>query len=817
MKIEFIPIDYEPFDFEGRNYLRITGRTGEGKKICVIDSFEPFLYAILKTEYEKKASDVARRIEKLTAGKAGRITKVEKTIIEDKNFLGNKVKAIKVFVTNYKDAHPIADQLDFPEIEKRREYDIHLTTKYIIEKDFNPLVWYDCEVTKTELEDFDGLPQDIGAPCFKLESHKQAKDQPVYVPKVLSFDIEADEFEIGKGNILMISMCSKNFEKVITWKKCSTKQDFVECLEDEKQMLERFVEIVKEQDPDILAGYFSDGFDLPYLKERAAKNKIKLSIGIDNSQPSFSRGRMISGRVSGIVHVDLYKFIATAYAQYLQSETLSLNEVASELLGEKKHDFDFQKIKAMKEADWRDFFQYNLQDSCLTIKLTEKIWPDLLQFSQAIQEPLYDITRAGMSQLLENYIIHNLKQYNEIVEKRPIHEDIGMRREREKVEGAFVFTPTPGLYEDLCIFDFTSMHTSIIVSFNISKENLAEKGKETNESPEVDWEGGKAKFYFLKNHGFLPDIVKKLIEKRKQYKKEYKEDPNPITKARSNAFKVLSAAVHGYIGFFGARYYSLESSSAILAFVRKYNKEVIDKVNDAGFKVVYGDTDSCVFLLNGKTKEQAKEFLKKINSELPGIMEMELEEFYKRGIWVTKRTGEFGAKKKYALITEDGKMKIRGFETVRRDWCDLARELQSKVLNLILKNGNEKQALELIKKTIMEIKERKIDKRQIMIRTQLKKPLSEYLSITPHVIAAKKMEDQGLPINLGMLLEYFIAETREKKALVRDKVKLPDEKGEYNIDYYLNNQILPAVENIIEVFGIKIKEVIDGNKQKKLF
>jgi len=68
-----------------------------------------------------------------------------------------------------------------------------------------------------------------------------------------------------------------------------------------------------------------------------------------------------------------------------------------------------------------------------------------------------------------------------------------------------------------------------------------------------------------------------------------------------------------------------------------------------------------------------------------------------------------------------------------------------------------------------------------------------------------------------MLLEYFVAETREKKSLVREKVKLPDEKGEYNIEYYLNHQLLPAVENIIEVFGINIKEIISGEKQKKLF
>ena len=66
-------------------------------------------------------------------------------------------------------------------------------------------------------------------------------------------------------------------------------------------------------------------------------------------------------------------------------------------------------------------------------------------------------------------------------------------------------------------------------------------------------------------------------------------------------------------------------------------------------------------------------------------MELELEDFYKRGIWVSKRTGEAGAKKKYALIDEKGKLKIRGFETVRRDWCNLARELQNNIIRQIFK------------------------------------------------------------------------------------------------------------------------------------
>ncbi|MFH1889520.1 MAG: hypothetical protein ABIJ58_01410, partial [Nanoarchaeota archaeon] len=80
----------------------------------------------------------------------------------------------------------------------------------------------------------------------------------------------------------------------------------------------------------------------------------------------------------------------------------------------------------------------------------------------------------------------------------------------------------------------------------------------------------------------------------------------------------------------------------------------------------------------------------------------------------------------------------------------------------------------------------------------------------------KKMKEQEIPIAQGGLIEYYIAETKDKKKLVRDKVKLPNEEGTYNIEYYLERQILPAVENIFQVFGINIKEIIDGKKQDNL-
>ena len=820
MKTSFIPIDYDFFDFQGKNYAKIIGRNRQGQRICIIDSCPIYLWAILKDNLKQgKINKLIEKLKKIRLTSKGRNTKVESVELHEKNFLGKKVKALKIFATNYKDLHEIAEKLGTPEIEKRRGYDLGLTTHYIIEKNILPLNWYEIsgEILNNSLE-FGGIDSILEVDlCLKLEKLKKIPGKK-FKPKILSYDIETDSLKIGEGEILMISLVSDNFEKVLTWKKTSgKKQSYVEYVKDETELLEKFVEYVKKISPDFLTGYFSDGFDLPYIKARAEKNKIKLPLGLDGTQPKFSRGINLTGKINGIVHVDLLKFLRTTYSQYMQSETLSLNEVSKEFLGDTKKDFKIRHSSNLEGMDWKQYYEYNLHDSVLVFKLFEKFWPDLLEFSKVIQEPIFEVSRNGLSKQVESYILHNLKNFNEIPEKRPTYNEIRERRERPPSKGAFVFEPKPGLYKKIAIFDFTSMHTSIIVSFNLSKATLLEeKQKDTYESPEINYKGKPTKFYFEKKPGFFSILVKEIFEKRKQFKTEYKKNPNLITQARSNAFKLLSASVHGYVAFFGARYFSAETSNSILAFVRKLNKKIIEKTKKASYNVIYADTDSVAFSLENKTQKQALEFLKKLNSELPGIMELELEGFFERGLWVTTRAGTTGAKKKYALIDKQGKIKIRGFETVRRDWCKIAREVQNKVIRQILKEGNEKKSLEYVKKIIKKIKQRKIDREDLIIRTQLKKPISEYRAITPHVVAAKKMQEQEIPISQGNLIEYFIAETPGKKKLVRDRVKLPNEKGDYDIKYYLENQVLPAVENIFQVFGLNIKEIIDGKKQDKL-
>ena len=143
MKTDFIPIDYDYFDFQGRNYVKIFGRDSKGKRICLIDSCPIYFWAILESDLDsKKINNLIEKIKKIELDIKDRKTKVEQVELHEKNFLGKKVSALKIFATNYKDLHDIADRLGFKEIVKRRGYDLGFVTHYIIEKKINPLQYY---------------------------------------------------------------------------------------------------------------------------------------------------------------------------------------------------------------------------------------------------------------------------------------------------------------------------------------------------------------------------------------------------------------------------------------------------------------------------------------------------------------------------------------------------------------------------------------------------------------------------------------------------------------------------------------------------
>ena len=102
-----------------------------------------------------------------------------------------------------------------------------------------------------------------------------------------------------------------------------------------------------------------------------------------------------------------------------------------------------------------------------------------------------------------------------------------------------------------------------------------------------------------------------------------------------------------------------------------------------------------------------------------------------------------------------------------------------------------------------------------MIYSQIKKPLDSYESVGPHVAAAKKAIARGKHIEVGSIIGYIV--TKSGKS-ISDKAQLEEfvNEGNYDADYYIKHQLIPAVIKIIREFGYEEADLIEGGKQSSL-
>lgn len=213
--------------------------------------------------------------------------------------------------------------------------------------------------------------------------------------------------------------------------------------------------------------------------------------------------------------------------------------------------------------------------------------------------------------------------------------------------------------------------------------------------------------------------------------------------------------------------------------------------------------------LEAEIKSQAQKFLKYLNSTLPESMELEYEGFYRRGFFVSK--------KRYAVI-EDGEIIAKGLELVRRDWAPIVKKTQESVLMAILKEGDSDKAISEVKKVLKKIKNGEVDKKEMIIHTQITKPLDQYKQVGPHVVAARKIEEHGIKVTRGTIIQYIIV--KGKGSISQRAVPYEYSEGyEYDKDYYINNQLIPAIERIMYSFGYTKKNLEDmarGEVQQSL-
>jgi len=792
LKENLLVIDAD-YTIASRPTVRLFCKDKKGKTVLVLDSrFKPYFYAMPK---EGKISQLKKKIEKLDEKRIeAKILKIETV---ERKWEGEKTKLIKVTIDNPRRIPDVRDKVkNWKEVEETYEYDVPFYKRYIIDKQIEPMNWISVEGRERENKEEYQVDKVIEASSVKAIELEREIDL-----KILAFDTEWVKGD-KKSKLIMLSLvCSDGLKKVLACCEWRRKPSYVESFKNEKEMIERFLEIVKKKDPDFLVGYNSDGFDIPKLKDRAAELKVSLKLG-RNKAPIHvvRRGRVSSAKTKGRVHIDLFNFIDHILSASLRSEVLTLDEVAQELIGTGKKKMKYKEmieIWKRKEQLGR-LAEYSLWDSELTLKLSELILPQIFTLCKLTGQLPFDVSRYTYSQLVETFLVKRAFVDNVLVPYRPKTRDLERRRMAPVYKGAIVIEPKKGIHSDILVFDFRSLYPTIIVTHNISPETFNCKHKECvekNRVPEAKW------CFCTKKRGFIPKHLEDLIKTRQDVKEKMKkmEEGSQEWKKLDNlqyALKIIANATYGYFGFFAAKWYKRECGAAAASFGRFYITRVIEMAKKEGFEIIYGDTDSLMVrvpekLSQKKLRKIGDKFVEKVNKKLPGIIELEFRDLYEGGIFVAKREKKVGAKKRYALIDYRGNIEIRGFETVRRDWCDLSKKIQRKVLTIILKDKNPAKAVQLVRDTVKKIRERKVSLDELTIFEQITRPLNQYEQIGPHVRAAQKAKKRGRDVGAGTVIGFVIVKGIGK---ISDRAEpVEDVKPKkYDPDYYIHHQILPA-------------------------
>ncbi len=571
----------------------------------------------------------------------------------------------------------------------------------------------------------------------------------------------------------MLSITVKNHQnkKIVVWGigKFKTEREdvtYIEC-ESETHLLKEFLVFWEKHQPDVVTGWNTEFFDIPYLC-----NRIKKLFGEDElkrlspwggvqDREVYQMGRRhqtynIQG-VAALDYFDLYrKFTYTAQESY------RLDHIAKVELGERKAGNPFDTFREWYTKDFQSFIEYNIGDVELVDKLEDKMKLIELCLTMAYDAKVNFVDVLGSVRYWDVLIYNHLREKNVVIPQKVSHDKV------EQYEGAYVKDPQVGMHKWVMSFDLNSLYPHLIMQYNISPETLVNSGAKLEEGLVDKILSGTAKnetkycmtpngAFFRKDiKGFLPEIMEKMYNDRVTYKKLLLETQQRYEDTREESLlkdiskynniqmakKISLNSAYGAIGNNWFRYFDLLVATAIttsgqlsIRWIEKRLNAYLNKIleTDEEDYVIASDTDSVyitfdsfvskifdegteatkiVSFLDKVAKDKLEPFINKSYTELANVvgayeqkMIMSREVIADKGIWT--------AKKRYILNVHDSegvryakpKLKIMGIEAVKSSTPAPCREKIKEALDIIM-NGDDKELNSFIqdfRKDFMEL------------------------------------------------------------------------------------------------------------------
>lgn len=746
--------------------IHIFGRLENGESFLTINRFRPYFYI--------RKKDLARALK---------IRKFYQENPKMKNFYGEEV--IKVILNTPKDVPELRKEFEDQDIECY-EADIRFSYRFLMDNNIRGSLDIDGTYEKGE-----GVDRVYKEPTIKPVEWKPKL-------KVLSLDIETD---MEAKEIYAISIYTDGFAKAIIRSDKNLKNAI--CVKDERTLLQTFKEKFLELDPDIITGWSVIDFDLTKIQERCDYYNIPFKLGRTDDQckikkqESFFRdstadfpGRMV---LDGITLLRI---------SFVKLEDYKLDTAAKEILGEKKLIGEKNKGFEIEDAfknNPQKLADYNLKDSELVYNILEKsgVLNLTIQRSMLTGIPLDKV--KGSISAFDSLYLRDLKKLGYVAPSARFGE------REERIQGGYVMKSKPGIYDYVIVCDFKSLYPSIMLTFNIDPFTFVKdcKGKNLIKAP-----NGAC---FRKEKGILSEMLERLWKARDERKKQG-------DKTGSYAIKVIMNSMFGVMANPVFRFHSIDMANAITHFGQHFIKWTARKIEEKGYEVIYGDTDSVFINLDVKNEKEAKIIGKEIQNDLNDFfdkhieetygvkshLELEFEKIYTRFLMPKARGSEEGSKKRYAgLLLKDGKeeMDFVGLEFVRRDWTELAKKFQ---LELLEKIFYKQEVTVYVQEFVENLRKGKYDG-LLIYKKAIRKNLDEYTKTTPpHVKAARMLKQIK-----SNLIEYVMTiNGPEPLELLKSKI---------DYEHYIEKQIKPLADTVLSFYDTNFDDILKNSTQKTLF
>ena len=836
MEFLFQLLDVDYITIGNKTVVRLFGKCDDGKTACIfVNDYEPYFYIQPLDSKE----DLLKFLDEKFKPQVTRVEEVERYLPHC--YMKDKKKIIKVTTNDPRNVPLMRDEIWKEGLAKKIfEADIIFKYRFMADRDLHGTRWYKVK----------GNP--INTSTVKtnrkvdLVSMEPSDERPTNF-KTMAFDIEiATEEGLPESNkdpIIMISLAfSPTFdgkESMVLVAKPTSQAPGVKTFTNEEEMLQEFLKTIERYDPDIMVGYNSNNFDIPYIIDRLRENNIDQVLGRSN-KPSYYRN--IAGTtksfIPGRILVDDYVMIKEMQVKtqladkgFPKLKRYSLDAVSKALLNESKTDVshkEIPKLWAGTDEDVIRLVEYARQDSILALRLLLKknLLDKFFELSKVSGLLMQDTLDGGEATRVENMLLKEFNKRGFVLSLKPSVNEMKKRMEERDTlgfKGALVLEPETGLHTKPIVYlDFKSMYPTIFISFNVCPTTLI--------TAESNYSGDKIETPIGSNFvsketrvGVIPEIVQYLVDERDRLRKEAKETPDEtikkILESKQIAVKYMTNSFYGYTGYTRAKTYDLRVATAITACGRM----LIERTNNtvakhSNMKVVYGDTDSVMVKIDAETPKEAfkigKELENEINKELEGLVTIKIENVFSTLLILSK--------KRYAGTSiepkGDGweeKDVMKGIETVRRDWCDLTGTTLRTVLDIILKDQDSKKALAYVKDVISDLSKGKVPIEKLVITKSISKTLKQYKGVMPHVEVMKKMQKRDMataPV-VGDRVQYVItAGTQLTSLRAEDPAWVKSHNMKIDSRYYIENQLVPPLERVFDAIGITKAEIINAGR-----